>query len=200
MSERKARGAGLAIDESVELMYWGMRVFTAGPDAVLAARGLGRVHHRVLYCVAKRPGMRVGELADVLGISRQALHRTLRELVERALIESERAEESARERALVLTRDGTELERRLANEQRKRLLDAERTLGAEAMAGFRAVMRFIARPGIEASPSKVAHLLEHLLSTDADAPPPLTRRAVRPRPRAEAPPRAPRAPKTRRPR
>lgn len=200
MSERKARSPGVAVDESVELMYWGMRVFTAGPDAVLAARGLGRVHHRVLYCVAKRPGIRVGELADVLGISRQALHRTLRELVDRALIESERAEESARERALVLTREGAELERRLATEQRKRLLDAERALGAEAMASFRDVMRFIARPGIEASPEKVAHLLEHLLPAGAAQNAPATRHAVRPRPRAEGPSRAPRAPKTRKPR
>lgn len=144
-------------------MYWGVRVFTSGPDAVLATRGLGRVHHRVLYCVGRSPRIRVGELADVLGISRQALHRTLKELVDRGLLVSERAEESARERALLLTSEGLTLERSLAADQRRLLQDAARALGEDAMQGWREVMRFIAKPGIEAAPASIAHHLAHLL-------------------------------------
>lgn len=181
--------SGRARDEAIELMYWGVRVFTAGPDAVLATRGLGRVHHRVLYCIARSPGIRVGELADLLGVSRQALHRTLRELESRGLVARTKAEASARERALSLTPPAIELERRLATDQRRLLEGAERALGAEAMDGWRAVMRFIARPGIEAVPEGVAHHLAHLLK-----PAPGPKRARRAGTKAKRPPSGPTRP------
>lgn len=163
MKERKPR---VVADEAIELMYWGVRVFTAGPDAELAERGLGRVHHRVLYCVGRSPKIRVGDLAGVLGISRQALHRTLKELVDRSLLVSERPEESARERALTLTAEGSELERKLAADQRKILMDAERALGAEAFDAWREVMRHIAQPGLAKVPESIAHHVAHLVTSE----------------------------------
>ena len=49
-------------------------------------RGLGRVHHRILYFVARSPGIAVNALLGVLDVSKQALHAPLRELVDKGLI------------------------------------------------------------------------------------------------------------------
>ena len=43
--------------ELIELFYFGYRSFTARPDRVLERRGLSRVHHRILYFVARRPAL-----------------------------------------------------------------------------------------------------------------------------------------------
>ena len=39
--------------EAIELFFFGYRAFTAPPDRLLEAWDLGRVHHRVLYFVAR---------------------------------------------------------------------------------------------------------------------------------------------------
>ena len=65
-----------------DLLFFGYRDFTAGADAVLAELGMGRAHHRVLHFVGRRPGITVGELLGILGITKQSLGRVLTPLVE----------------------------------------------------------------------------------------------------------------------
>ncbi len=69
------------LNEALELFFFGYREFTAYPDGVLAKRGLGRVHHRILYFVGRNPGVTVGDLLGVLGVSKQALNAPLRRLM-----------------------------------------------------------------------------------------------------------------------
>ena len=59
---------------AMELFYFGYRAFTAHPDRVLDQRGLGRVHHRILYFVGRNPDTSVNELLSVLGVTKQALN------------------------------------------------------------------------------------------------------------------------------
>ena len=40
---------------SIEIFYFAYRAFTARPDRILKQRGLGRVHHRILYFVGRNP-------------------------------------------------------------------------------------------------------------------------------------------------
>src|SRR3712207_8596581 len=54
-----------------DLLFFGYRDFTAGADAILAELGMGRAHHRVLHFVGRRPGITVGELLGILGITKQ---------------------------------------------------------------------------------------------------------------------------------
>ena len=41
------------LDAAIELIHFSYRQLVVHPDRVLAARGLARAHHRVLYFVAK---------------------------------------------------------------------------------------------------------------------------------------------------
>ena len=54
---------------SIALFYQAYRTYTSGSDALLAQRGLGRVHHRVLYYVARHPELTVSELLERLGVA-----------------------------------------------------------------------------------------------------------------------------------
>src|SRR3954463_10612329 len=60
-----------------DLLFFGYRDFTAGADQILAELGMGRAHHRVLHFVGRSPGISVGELLGILGITKQSLGRVL---------------------------------------------------------------------------------------------------------------------------
>lgn len=130
--------------EAIELFHFAFRAFTALPDAILAERGLGRLHHRVLYFVARRPGQRVSDLLATLGISKQALHAPLRQLVDLGLVQMRAAEDDGRARCLSLTVEGNALETRLSEAQRELLSEVFAARGEEAEQGWRQIMAQLA--------------------------------------------------------
>ena len=73
--------------QAMELLYFGYRAFTAGPDRILQDKGLGRVHHRILYFVGRNPGLNINELLSILDVSKQALNAPLRKLIGLGLID-----------------------------------------------------------------------------------------------------------------
>ena len=74
--------------EAIELLYFAYRAFTDQPDRILEGRGLGRMHHRILYFIGRNPGISIGGLLGVLAISKQALNAPLRQLIEMKLVAS----------------------------------------------------------------------------------------------------------------
>lgn len=133
-----------AYDEAIELIYFSHRELVAEPDRLLARRGLGRVHHRILYCIRRSPDITVGGLCRVLAITKQALHQPLAALIDGGLVARTVNPTNRRIRNLRLTARGRELERRLAAVQRVRFEKAFRAAGPEAVASWRAVMKLLA--------------------------------------------------------
>jgi DNA-binding MarR family transcriptional regulator len=130
-----------ALDAAVELTHFAYRAMTARPDALLAARGLSRVHHRILHFVVRLPKPSVGDLRRTLGVSKQALSGPLRDLYAQKLITYARAADDARVKHLSLTPEGRKLEGRLAALQRAQFATVFEAEGPEAEAAWRAVMR-----------------------------------------------------------
>lgn len=126
--------------QGIELMFFAYRDFTAEPDAMLAERGLGRAHHRVIYFVGRNPGITVSDLLAILRITKQSLSRVLGTLVERDYVAQKQGTRDRRQRLLTLTDKGQSLERQLTENQRRRFARAYRQAGAEAVAGFRTVL------------------------------------------------------------
>jgi DNA-binding MarR family transcriptional regulator len=124
----------------MELLFFGYRDFTAGPDAILAELDLGRAHHRVLYFVGRNPGITVSELLAILRITKQSLGRVLKPLVDGGYVVHAPGRSDRRQRLLTLTQKGEALERRLFERQRDTLSRAYRECGAQAVEGFRRVM------------------------------------------------------------
>lgn len=126
--------------QGMELLYFAYRDFTAEPDAILGKYGFGRAHHRVIYFVGRNPQITVSELLSILRITKQSLSRVLGQLVRDGFVVQRKGESDRRQRLLELTQKGVDLERRLSESQRKRIADAYREAGAEAVEGFRRVL------------------------------------------------------------
>ena len=133
-----------ALQEAIELLYFGYRAFTDRPDRILGQRGLNRVHHRVLYFVGRNPDVSVNALLGILDVSKQALNGPLRQLVEMGLVSMRVAAHDRRVKELRLTYEGEKLEARLSGTQRKQLSEVFSAAGAGAEAGWREVMRRLA--------------------------------------------------------
>lgn len=126
--------------QGIEMLFYAYRDFIAEPDEMLAQRGLGRAHHRVIYFVGRYPGLHVSALLDILKITKQSLSRVLGQLVQEGYIQQSPGASDRRQRLLELTERGRELEQALTENQRRRMARAYREAGAEAVEGFRKVM------------------------------------------------------------
>ena len=125
-------------------MHFALRAVVAVPDRMLQKRGLSRMHHRILFFVAREPDMTVSRLLQVLGVSKQALNGPLRQLYEQGLVAFAAAPDDRRRRLLALTESGRALEQRLTGPQRTLLDSALGSAGPRGEAAWRRVMRAMA--------------------------------------------------------
>jgi len=129
---------------AIELMFFGYRAFTDPPDRILARRGLGRAHHRILYFVGRNPEVSVGGLLEILAVSKQALAAPLRQLVEMDMVAVGAGGADRRVKRLTLTGRGRALEAELTGTQAQMLAAAFDTAGAVEAAGWTRVMEALA--------------------------------------------------------
>lgn len=130
--------------QAIEAFFYSYRAFTAKPDEMLARRGLSRVHHRILFFIARNPGLSVSQLLAALGVTKQALNIPLRQLLERELIRSEACDNDKRKRLLDLSTEGSKLEKALRREQERLLQRAFDEAGEDAVKGWLAVNQAVA--------------------------------------------------------
>jgi DNA-binding MarR family transcriptional regulator len=135
--------------DAIELLYYAYRAFTDRADRILERRGLGRVHHRILYFIGRRPDVSVRGLLEVLAVSKQALNAPLRQLLEMNLVAAVASAEDRRVKRLRLTAEGQRLEAELTGAQMRRLEAAFDAAGLDSENGWRRVMADLAGPGGE---------------------------------------------------
>lgn len=133
-----------SVDETISLFYLGYRAGVAGPKKVLDKLGFGRPHHRVLYVVARRPGIAITNLIDMLEVTRQALHRPMRDLIAQGYLLQKPAPTNRRLALLTLTPKGAALESKLTELQYDAFAKAFAAAGPEAERQWKAVMRVLA--------------------------------------------------------
>lgn len=120
------------LNQILVLFYLAYRTFTDKPDQILSNYHLQRVHHRILFFVGHFPGLTIQQLLTVLEVSKQALHRPLKQLVELGLIRYTPAIHDKRSRLLTLTDAGQALEQELSGGQRQFLDQIFQTAGEGA--------------------------------------------------------------------
>lgn len=106
---REWKATDVAAMRTIELVFFVHLRMAECADRILAEHGLGRPHHRVMYFTSRKPGISVGELVSVLGVTNQALSRTTRELSARGLLEQRLGIDDRRVRCNHLTREGKAL-------------------------------------------------------------------------------------------
>lgn len=81
------------------------------PTSSLLNGDFRRAHHRILFVIARHSGITVGDLGIRLAISKQSMHRTLKQLLDDGYATFQRDPSQHRFKALHLTKAGTELEK-----------------------------------------------------------------------------------------
>jgi DNA-binding MarR family transcriptional regulator len=127
--------------QAQDMIFFANRDLVATADAMLAEMGFGRAHHRALHFIGRNPNLPVGDLLQILGITKQSLARVLGPLVQNGFVAQTPGRNDRRQRLLALTPQGTALERKLFDLQRERLTAAFREAGGPAVEGFRRVLR-----------------------------------------------------------
>jgi len=106
------------LDEAIELIYFGSLGTTRNANDYLAQYGFSQAHHRVLYMLARHAGLNVGELVKVLGISKQAAQRPIKQLMDGGYLSVQRDPVQHRFKILKLTAKGREIEHQASSRKR----------------------------------------------------------------------------------
>jgi DNA-binding MarR family transcriptional regulator len=128
---------------ALESMFFGFRAMTQQPDQRLAKLGLSRIHHRLLYFIARNPGCSVNELLHIMRISKQYLNRPLRQMIDLGYISQQTDAEDRRVRRLRLSARGRKLEFELSEVQRKRFAEIFAQVGPAKEKHWREVMALL---------------------------------------------------------
>ena len=132
------------LNRALEALHFAFRALIRKPDADLATLGLTRVHHRLLYFIARQPGSCIGDIVRCMAFTKQYLHRPLAQLIEQNYVAVSRDEGDRRIKRLTLTARGLRLEEKLSGEQRRRFALVFREAGPSAEQGWHRVMALLA--------------------------------------------------------
>ena len=131
------------LNQALEAMHFGFRAMTFKPDRKLADLGLARVHHRLLYFIGRHPDCSIGELLQIMRVSKQYLHQPLRRLIDLGYVGQRTASEDRRVRRLHLTKSGKKLEFELTEVQRQRFAEIFASAGPTAEKHWRRIMALL---------------------------------------------------------
>ncbi len=128
------------LDGALLLMHFAFRGLVVQADLYLEKHGLSRVHHRILYVIARTDGISVGGLLEVLGVSKQALHRPMKHLQDNGYVTAERDANERRVKLLRLTAKGTRTERTASDHERAAMESALGGMSPSEQKAWRDVM------------------------------------------------------------
>ena len=131
------------LNQALESMHFGFRAMTYQPDQRLAQLGLARIHHRLLYFIARQPDCSINELLQIMRISKQYLHKPLKKMIALGYVRQAKDRADRRIRRLRLTAKGKKLEFELTEVQRRRFAEIFKQAGPAAEKHWRQVMALL---------------------------------------------------------
>lgn len=124
----------------IELVFRVYRDLMLETDRHLRDLDLGRMHYQLLLCIARHPRRTVRQHLPLMNLTKQAMSRLIKDLLAQGLIEEQAGVRDRRERYLILTAEGVELERKLTDAHGARFQRIYEQSGPEAIARFRDIM------------------------------------------------------------
>jgi len=131
------------VNLALESMHFGFRAMTYKPDQQLARLGLARIHHRLLYFLARHPGCSVNELLQIMRISKQYLHQPLKKMIAQGHVSQRPDAADRRIKRIRLSAKGKKLEYELTEVQRQRFAEIFKQTGPTAEKHWRQVMALL---------------------------------------------------------
>jgi DNA-binding MarR family transcriptional regulator len=115
-------------------------------EAPLSTKGMGRVHHRILYFAHFSPGIAVSELLAVMGVKHQNIQSPLKQLVAAGYILSRASEQDGRVKQLYCSRKGDKLLEFVSARQRERIHNGYESVTPEDLESYFKVMSAMLSP------------------------------------------------------
>lgn len=132
------------LNDSLVTLHFAFRGLVAEPDSILREQGLSRIHHRLLFFIGHNDNLSINALVDTMRLTKQAIHKPLKTLVEKGLVAVARDTIDKRVKRLALTEAGTDLEQRLTGIQQDLLRHAFEEVGPAGADAWRRVMKIMA--------------------------------------------------------
>ena len=110
-----------------------------------ATLGLTRVHHRILYSIARGNDLTISDLLIILDISKQALHRPMTMLIDKGYVTTAPHPALHRFKILRLTAAGRKVENLASEHERRVMARAFASGGDKAFRAWADVMRETAK-------------------------------------------------------
>ncbi|MEM7570416.1 MAG: MarR family transcriptional regulator [Pseudomonadota bacterium] len=131
---------------AADLLFYAHRDFSRLGETALGDMGLGAADHRALHVIGRNPNITVSALMALLKVTKQSLHRTLKQLLAAGMITQSVGREDRRQKLMALTPQGQALVDKIEAEQHSRITQAYRHAGPRAIASFWEILLFLTDP------------------------------------------------------
>lgn len=136
------------LNKALEALFYGFTALTKKPDELLSNLGFSRIHHRILYFIARNPKLSIKELLETLAMSKQYIHKPLKQLTEQQFVTQTVDPNDKRIKRLNLSETGIHLEQQLSSTQRAHFERAFEISGKQAEQHWLQVMQLLAEQSI----------------------------------------------------
>ena len=131
------------IKDFIQLLFYAYRETFSDPKEILEKKLFGLAHLRALNLIERNPGTCLSELMYQLKITKQSLHRVLRDLLKSKMIKQIKDEEDTRRKNLFLDKEGEIFFNKIYETQKKRIFDALKNSEPDSVVKFKEVLNKI---------------------------------------------------------
>ena len=112
------------IKEFIEKLYFAYRESFSDPKKALNSHSIGLAHHKVIHLLSIYNGITISELLKKLKVTKQSLHRVIKDLIKIDAIKFEKDKKDTRLKHVYLTDKGIKIFEEIFSIQKKRIYKA----------------------------------------------------------------------------
>ena len=131
------------IKDFIEQIFYAYRETYSDPKKILKKYSFGTAHHRVIHLIERHSGITISGLLIKLKITKQSLHRVLRDLIKNKAVVIKKGEVDSRQRQIFLNEKGKKLFDEIFSEQKKRIYNALKASDSDSVIKFKSVLEKI---------------------------------------------------------
>ena len=131
------------LKDLIEKLFTSYRELFSDAKKVLDKHSIGIAHHKVLHLLSMYEGITISELLKKLKITKQSLHRVLKDLINLDVIIFQKDKQDKRIKHIFLNDKGAEIFDEIFVSQKKRIYRALLNSGSEQVINFDNVLKKI---------------------------------------------------------
>ena len=112
------------IKEFIEKLYFAYRESFSDPKKALNSHSIGLAHHKVIHLLSIYNGITISELLKKLKVTKQSLHRVIKDLIKIDAIKFEKDKKDTRLKHVYLSEKGIKIFEEIFSIQKKRIYKA----------------------------------------------------------------------------